>query len=424
MENTRAAKTISLLWFGSILTAGCVFLIQVILAHNLEPDDFGTFYSALATISLLISLAGFGVSQYWLKVFGKEGRPAVRWLSSSFRFTGISTVVVILLLVIWAVFGPHDSLMTTILLILAVCILGQIVTDFVNTKLQLEERYIAFFILQLLPQLMRLLWVAIFIYVASTITIQLAASFYAAISLIFFIVGIYLLFRMHKGIFLPKGHYVIEHPPHLSSLNKPGIFQVAVQSWPFGMARLFYLIYLQSDIILLKYMAGGEVAGIYNVAFSVMAAIFLLPNVVQTFLLPKMHRWANHDRDKFDQVYQQGPLVMFAIGIIAMALIWVLAPWGIPFLFGNPYKPAVEILFILAISAPIFFVASSIEVTLVTQDNIKKKVKIIGAAAVINVCLNIAFIPIYGAVGAAVATVFCNSFLLLFYYLESLKVSK
>src|SRR3546814_4412984 len=43
-----------------------------------------------------------------------------------------------------------------------------------------------------------------------------------------------------------------------------------------------------------------EAAGVYNVAFVIMSAVYLIPSVIyQKFLLPKIHIWANHDQETF-----------------------------------------------------------------------------------------------------------------------------
>ncbi|MBE0471968.1 MAG: polysaccharide biosynthesis C-terminal domain-containing protein, partial [Methyloprofundus sp.] len=178
----------------------------------------------------------------------------------------------------------------------------------------------------------------------------------------------------------------------------------------------FHLIYFQSDIILVKYITGDEAAGYYNVAFTIMVAVLLFPGIVyQKFLLPKMHRWAHHDRALFYKVYRQGNVAMLILGLLAMALIWLLSPLAIPFLFGDEYKDAVGLLTILALSAPILFVASSVGATLVTQEHMKTKVKLMGLVAIVNILLNLAFIPFYGAEGAAVSTLMSNVLLLTLY---------
>jgi O-antigen/teichoic acid export membrane protein len=187
-------------------------------------------------------------------------------------------------------------------------------------------------------------------------------------------------------------------------------------AWPFGLAAFFYLIYYQSNIILLKYLIGDEAAGIYNVAFTVMAAVYLLPGVIyQKYLLPKIHRWANHDTQKFYEVYRYGIKAMFTLGIVAMIGIWLTAFWAIPLLFGKKYVDAVSLLNILALSAPIIFLAFNSGATLVTKENMLRKVKYMGYVAILNILLNITLIPLYNTSGAAIATVLSNSVLLYLY---------
>jgi len=148
-----------------------------------------------------------------------------------------------------------------------------------------------------------------------------------------------------------------------------------------------------------------------------MVAVYMFPAVLyQKFLLPKLHRWANHDKDKFYEVYRKGNIAMLILGIIAMLLVWLLSAWAIPFLFGDEYQNSVNILNILAVSSPIIFVAFSAGATLVTQEHMKLKVKYMGIVALLNLGLNFLLIPLYSAIGAAVATVVSNLVLLILYY--------
>ncbi|MCY1308808.1 hypothetical protein D9M70_588450 [compost metagenome] len=98
-----------------------------------------------------------------------------------------------------------------------------------------------------------------------------------------------------------------------------------------------------------------------------------------------------------------------------MLAIWGAAFWAIPLLFGKQYLQAIILLNILAVCAPILFVASSVGATLVTQEHMAKKVKYMGAVAVLNIALNLLLIPEFEAVGAAVATVISNLVLLIVY---------
>ncbi|MCY1363059.1 hypothetical protein D9M69_498030 [compost metagenome] len=164
-------------------------------------------------------------------------------------------------------------------------------------------------------------------------------------------------------------------------------------------------------------MTGDGAAGVYNVAFTVMAAVYLLPSVIyQKFLLPKMHRWANSDRARFYKVYRQGNFAMLLLGVAAMLAIWLSAFWAIPLFFGKHYAEAVTLLNILAPCAPLMFLAFSFGGVLVTQENMRLKVKVMGGVALINVLMNLALIPTWGTKGVAISTVLSCLALMVAYF--------
>ena len=413
----QAVKTISLLWVASIMGAGCAFLTQVLLARELGSTAFGAFSAALAMVMLVAPLASFGVGGFWLKAFGEEGWQAVRWLRGSLKYTLLSTSLVLMGLFFWAMLGPHDVSTRNLLMVLSVYLLGQVTVELVSAKFQLEERYLSLALWQFLPHLLRLMLVAMLALVIDRLmTLHNVAYAYALISVLVFLFGSLFMWRMYGGQVALKGHgeAIIKTEAAMPLI---GIRQVVVQSWPFGLAGVFHLIYFQSDIILLKYISGNEVAGIYNVAFVIMTAVYMLPSVIyQKFLLPKIHRWANHDRQKFHQVYLMGNWVMLILGALAMLLIWLLSAWGIKHLFGAEYMDAVLPLSALALAAPLRFVATSVGSTLVTKRNMQRKVCYMGITALVNLILNLLLIPSFGMLGAAVATVLSELVLLVLYF--------
>src|SRR3546814_6954827 len=93
-----------------------------------------------------------------------------------------------------------------------------------------------------------------------------------------------------------------------------------------------------------------EAAVVYNVAFVIMSAVYLIPSVIyQKFLLPKIHIWANHDQETFVKAYEKGRLFMFLTGIEAILFVELLSPVIISILFGKKYAEAHDLLSILAI---------------------------------------------------------------------------
>lgn len=413
MIKLKTIKFISLLWIGSLAGAALAFLTQVIVARGLSVGEFGNFSSALATVTLLAPLAGFGVSALWLKVFGVEGWGGVRWVKPSFIFILGSTLLVFLFIIFWGWAGTHESLTRYLFIILSFFILGQAGIELVSSKFQLEERYFALAIWQLFPHILRFSAIAVFFGLMGGVSSIMVAMVYAVVAIVCLSLSIVPLLKISRGDVFLKGHVEGRSVVDAECVSWR---DVAINAWPFGVGAFAHLVYFQSDIILIKYMVGNESAGSYNVAFTIISAIYLLPSVLyQKFLLPKLHRWAAHDQGKFYQVYRKGNFAMLVFGVIAMLGIWFLGDVLVTLVFGESYKESVSLLNILAVSAPLISVALSAGATLVTNSNIREKVKYMLFVALLNLVMNFFAIPVWGAKGAAFTTVISNAVLLALY---------
>lgn len=402
--------------------AGLTFATHVILARILGVEQFGKFSSAFAMVTLLAPLAGFGVAGFWLNIFGREGWVARRWLSGSLRFLMFSTAFVMLLLWTWAWIGPHDAATTWLLMVLAVHIFGIATIELVGAKYQLEGRHGHLAGLQFTPHLLRFISIVFLLILiqgtgAGGLQVIHVAIIFAGVAIILLLFGSYQIRLMAKGSLVLEGHPVLSENIKINLTEKPGPWEVMSASWPFGMAGLFYLIYLQSDIILIKYLVNESAAGIYSVAFVVMNAVYLFPSVLyQKFLLPKLHRWAHYDQSQLYRVFRIGNITMLSLGLMAMILLWLVTPVLLPKLFGVEYQEAVRLLIILSVAAPFRFVANSVGAVLATRNHMRMKVRLMGIGALINILLNFSLIPISGAAGAAIATVATEALIMVMYF--------
>lgn len=415
-------KSVSMLWIGALLGAGFAFLTQSILARALDVSIYGDFSAAFATVSLLAPLAAFGVSGFWLNVFGREGASAVRWLTPSFKFSIISGIGIFLFLILWGSGGPHSEVVRLFIMILALHVLGQGAIELVSCKSQLEGDYFSVAVWQFLPNFLRMMLVGV-VYLLCRDHFVFGAYFYAWVY--FFVALIILIlagFRLSRAMNSP--FYLKHHAVQVGSVMGEGrasVLEVLKKTWPFGMATVFHLIYFQSDIVLVNYMAGSEAAGFYSVAFLIMSGVYLLPGVIyQKYMQLKIHVWANNDLHRLRKSYRHGNLLMLALGILSAVLVFLISPGLINIAFGEKYSPAVALVSVLALCAPLRFVSTSVGALLLTGAHASNKVKCMGIVAVFNIILNIALIPRLGAMGAAWSTVFSEVLLLClyFYYAE------
>ncbi len=410
-----------LLYLSSFLTGGLAFVTNVIMARELGPEDYGFFIAILAVITLVSSFATAGVPHFWLRVFGQEGRQAIRWVKSTLYLVSVSIFVISMVLVAWAYWGPHSLIFQNLIIWLFFPVLaGQVLFELVVAKLQLEEKYGALSLWQLLLNSLRFLWVSVYFSILTDeydlINLSIGVSLCSIVLVIF---GVFSLKEILQGKLKLKGH---SQSNSYKLLRKPTIKNVIEESYPFALAGFLYVVYYQSDIILLKYLDSAESAGIYNVSFIILGAVYLFPAIFyQRFLLPKLHRWAVHDKAKFISVYQAGNRIMLLAGLGVMGIIFLVVPAIIPVIFGDAYISVIPLIMILALCIPCRFLSSSIESVFVEPGNMKRKVKCMGVTALLNVILNIIVIPIWGNIGAAATTFISELVLVILFYLTARK---
>lgn len=410
-----ALKSVSFLWAGSIIGAGLAFLVQVITARSLTADQFGSISATLAIIAATAPLAAFGVPQYWLRVFGEEGMSAIRWIKPSIRFSISTTSTVIAALIIWAFAASHSPQVRDITIILIPMVVSQACIELMSAKLQLEERYSTLAKLQLLPNLLRFLGVsavAISPLSESSGLMTYIAMAYACTAIFFIIPGITEIKKLQSGKINLIGHTQKQN----LFTTTPSTVDISRSAFPFGVAASFHIIYFQGSLIFLNYLVSTKDSGLYNCAFVVMSAIYILPNVIyQKFLTPKIHRWACHNRDLFESTFKKGCIGMITAGLISTTIIFLAAPIAIPTLFGEQYIGAIPVLQALSICAPIRFLATCAGSVLTTKEHMKKKALYMGIVALSSIALHLTITKTYGLSGALASTIASEILLLILY---------
>lgn len=402
-------RIISFLWLGQIISGIAAFGTQVLLSKTLTIEEYGALSVAMSAVMLFNSLAGFGIGAYWLRCFGKEGWAGFRWVPGSLRLAIVSTTFTLLLIITWAWLGGPDPAVKPLMYWLSGLLVSQAALELTFAVFQLQGHYYKLAFWQVTPHLSRFL-VALVAYCLG-LSATVVAQGYLVFAVLIFVYCLINLFRIKRGSILLHGHG--EKPATMHIEVYPGMLDVAKKAWPFALAGVFYLVYFQSNLILISWIKNAEQAAIYNIAFVILSAVYLLPSVIyQKYLLPHFHRWAEHDKGRFLSAYRYGNGLMVMFGVVFGILLAILSPIGVPLVFGHQYSAAGRLMLLLCLCVPVRFLATSVGATLVTGEHMKRKVRYQGAVAVLNVALNLVFIPAYGIYGAAVVTVISEVVLL------------
>lgn len=181
-------------------------------------------------------------------------------------------------------------------------------------------------------------------------------------------------------------------------------------------SALFWMLLLQSDLILCNFFVGTAQTGVYSVAVSLGGSVTIFPSVVSTLVFQRVSSEASRQRriDNTNKVMRIVTLVM-GLGLLVMCL---LARNIIVLLYGSAFVRAALCLVLLA--PGLFFLG--LELILINflagegSPPIVYQAPLLGLA--LNIGANLYAIPHWGIYGAAVTSsvAYCAVFLLLLSY--------
>jgi O-antigen/teichoic acid export membrane protein len=170
-----------------------------------------------------------------------------------------------------------------------------------------------------------------------------------------------------------------------------------------GQAILWLLIY-NSDLIFLRLFRNSESVGYYAAAY---ALICFIANVGLSYgmsLLPTLTRLGvNTDEEK--SLYQTALVHVYVVCLPISIGGFLLASQIINLSFGDGYTYSILVLQVLFWCIPPSLLRTVPWAALIARGHQRLLLRVMGYSVIVNIVLNILLIPIYGMLGAAVATV-------------------
>ena len=181
-----------------------------------------------------------------------------------------------------------------------------------------------------------------------------------------------------------------------------------IRSAPIAMGMIFSVLYFRLDIVMLHLMTEASVVGFYSAAYKLFEVAVVLPHSFMLVLFPTLVEEYHSDRSQFKDRFKKA-LVIYSLigGSIALAL-WVFSHEIITLMYGDKFLPSLAVLDILSGVILLFFINFLLSNILIISGRERINTWNLVGATVLNVTLNLALIPLYGAIGAAWATLFCE----------------
>jgi O-antigen/teichoic acid export membrane protein len=180
--------------------------------------------------------------------------------------------------------------------------------------------------------------------------------------------------------------------------------ELFVKGLPFAYAGAMIVLFFQVDQVLLERLRGPEEVGWYAAPVRVLEGLTLVPRILGYALIPTMAALFPRAPESVTALYARGSKYLLVAGLPVSAFGALASEPFIRFLFGDAYAPSAAAARLLIPCAAFMFLSNFGETTLACVNRWGTIVAVSTGCLALNVALNVAWIPRYGYLGAAWAT--------------------
>ncbi|MEW6100980.1 MAG: flippase [Candidatus Omnitrophota bacterium] len=177
------------------------------------------------------------------------------------------------------------------------------------------------------------------------------------------------------------------------------------ESWPLAATAVFVMAYTRINQLLIFKLKGEEALGFFAAAVS-MAEVFNI--VIASFMalaFPLLSRYFKEGDGRFEKIYKLSFKYMFLFILPFAAVISVFHQQITSLIYGQRFILTAGVLSILIWSEVFLFFGTIQSRILIAANKQKFDFFFTGLTAVVNLIINLIFIPKFGIIGAAISTV-------------------
>ncbi|MDK9606487.1 flippase [Lelliottia wanjuensis] len=385
----------NVLWQMSekIIRLSVTVIVGALMARYLGPEGFGKYNYITAILAIMLVVTSLGFNRILVRESANctseiEHKEVVSTSLFLRLASSIFSIIVISLFLLY--FGNDNNLFYLISLVSVVFVSFDVIDYHLQGqsifKVATSCRVVGFIIASLL----RVWFVyseANLIYFYSTVLIEYLIS-----GLLIFIVSQ----KKYKNITNISFRYF--------SYSKAK--SLLKESWPEIIAGFGAIIFMKMDQIMLQKLQGDASVGIYSAATRISEAWYFIPAAIVAAVFPLFMKKYNEDKK---EVMKQISCVMSLLvwmSIFAAIFVNIVGDYVIHLIYGVRYLES-SIVLKLHIWAGIFLCMGITSGSwLVAEKKLRLNLYRNLSGLALNFVLNILLIPIYGTVGAAIATIF------------------
>ncbi|MCB2010479.1 MAG: oligosaccharide flippase family protein [Geminicoccaceae bacterium] len=381
------------------VSACLMFTTTTLLARHLGPEGLGAFSATMALLILASLPLSFGIPQGIVRIvqscLARDDEAAVAAAVRWSLVTGGTAAAAgaLILLTLWAGASILGLTLPFHALAVALCLVPFVLIMCASGVL----RAFSAPILAVLPDLIGrngLLVIALGIFLAFDVVFEVGT----------------ILFSQALSIIL--GCAVALYLVHRTTRHLHGVKATAERSsewrsicWPLLAAGIAGTVMTHADLVMLALIRGDDAAGLYRAASlaavvaTVVLAAFLHP------LAPRVAAFAAQGKDEQLQRLVSFVTLCTTALTLPIAFALLISPEAIlTLVFGDRFAPGAATLSILVIGQVVSVLCGPVAMVLQYSGSERRVAATFAACTGINILLNAALIPVFGAEGAAMAT--------------------
>ncbi|MGZ4932196.1 MAG: flippase [Halobacteriota archaeon] len=378
------------------------FALAIVIARSLGPAGYGIYAFAFSFAEVYGVISDFGMSNLIIRDTSREKKYLPRYLGNILLVEAtLSAIAYAFLFLLVGLMGlPSDTATIVYIAVLSYALTALAVIVRAAFKAHEKMEYDA--VLSIIQQSVTVVLGITVLYLGYGL---LALSFAFVIgSIITLVVSLVLVStKFVRPKFTLKGRflrYLLKEAPS------------------FGLTVFFTLIYYKVSTLLLSFIQGDAATGWFNAAYTMAISLTFLPAAFMGALFPVISTFHASSRELAKTVYHESFRYMVIFGLPLAFGTTVLADKVIDIIYGAPFHNSIIVLQIVIWSIAFLFLNYVLSTTL-TSINLQRIVMYAtGLGVVVNVILNLIFIPVYSYVGASYVMIATEvtTFSICFYY--------
>ncbi|MFZ0544296.1 MAG: oligosaccharide flippase family protein [Candidatus Promineifilaceae bacterium] len=366
------------------------FALALLAARRLSEGDFGFYNYGLAVGFVIAQLADMGLQVLIAREVAARGRSAQPLVRQAFLVKVFLSVPVILLLLV--VGNGRTPQVQAAILLLGLAMLLQTFLEFAvyvfrgQQNLQEEARMMVFarLLVAAIGGAVLILGGGLVGLGLSTLVAQLVAVTWAYWRL------------WHLG-WLNRHHDDGARPWMWTRL-----FREAV---PLGIAIILSITYTRLSVFLLEFRLGAGAVAQYSAAHRLVEPAQIVPAALIAAVFPAYTAALQTNRQQANRLGWITALLLGIGGVVLAAVFWLLAPFLIPFLYGDGFQESIQVLRYLGVSALFAYVNFALTHYLIARGQQLLSSIFVGVMLIVHFLLSWLLIPSLREAGPALSII-------------------